>query len=81
MIGYSFECPGMAFISYKYEWSLNWVVEYTQMKQASFMCSIIVTSLKEPFATVLKISFSRKDQITLFLFAAKVLIVLIDSEL
>lgn len=79
MIGYYFECPGMAFISYKYEWSLNWVVEYTQMKQASFMCSIIVTSLKEPFATVLKIS--RKDQITLFLFAAKVLIVLIDSEL
>lgn len=50
------------------------------MKQASFMCSIIVTSLTEPFAIVLKISFSRKDQITLFLFAVKVLIVLTDSE-
>ena len=49
------------------------------MKQASFMCSI-VTSLTEPFATVLKIRFSRKDQLTLFLFAAKVLTVLIDSE-
>lgn len=50
------------------------------MKQASFMCSIIVTSLMETFATVLKISFSREDQITLFLLAAKVLIVSIDSE-
>lgn len=59
---------------------MNWVNEYTQMKQASFMCSIIVTSLTETFATVLKISFSREDQITLFLFAAKVLIVSIDSE-